>query len=107
MKTPTIGSGVLRAAVRRTAVTMRHKYTSTSGIVSTLTIPVVFSGDLPVPAGTSLEEQVQFSAFLLCGFLAFGVIAEAVLGVASETQVEREDGTLLRAKSVRTACSAT
>ncbi len=100
MSTPTVTSTVLRAATRQAAVTMRRKYTSVAGIVSSLSVPVIFSAILWFNRDGQLQDQVQMTAFLLCGFLAFGAIAGAVLGVASETQTEREDGTLLRAKSV-------
>lgn len=95
-----IPSAVLGAAARQARITVVRKYTSANGIttviMSVLVLVVMwFLRDVEFGAA-----QVGASGYIFTGFLAFGVIAAAVLGVAGELQAEREDGTLLRAKAV-------
>ena len=96
----TIPRAVVGAAARQARITLIRKYTSANGIttvIMSLLVLVVmwFLRDLEFGAA-----QVGAGGYIFCGFLAFGVIAAAVLGVAGELQAEREDGTLLRAKAV-------
>ncbi|WP_151523770.1 ABC transporter permease [Serinicoccus kebangsaanensis] len=96
----TIPTAVLAAAARQARITLVRKYTSAAGlsvIVVSLVVLVVlwFLRDAEFGAA-----QVGASGYIFSGFLAFGVISAAVLGVAGELQAEREDGTLLRAKAV-------
>lgn len=95
-----IPSAVLGAAARQARITVVRKYTSANGITTVIMSALVlvvmwFLRDVEFGAA-----QVGASGYIFTGFLAFGVIAAAVLGVAGELQAEREDGTLLRAKAV-------
>lgn len=91
---------VLGAAGRQARTTLVRKYTTAGGI-STLAFAAIALGALWAVRDLDLRGgAVAASGYILTGFLAFGVVAAAVLGVAGELQTEREDGTLLRAKAV-------
>lgn len=96
----TVPGSVVSAAWRQARTTLVRKYTSPSGLgnlaVALIVLVVLwFLRDLDFGDGA-----VAAGGYILTGFLAFGVVAAAVMGVASELQAEREDGTLLRAKAV-------
>ncbi|MDO5739176.1 MAG: ABC transporter permease [Ornithinimicrobium sp.] len=100
MTRPSVAAAVVRAAWRQARTTLVHKYTSATGITSVgmaLVVLVVlwFVRDMDFQDGA-----VAAGGYIFTGFLAFGVIAAAVMGVSGELQTEREDGTLLRAKAV-------
>ncbi|ANS79257.1 ABC-type multidrug transport system, permease component [Serinicoccus hydrothermalis] len=93
-------SAVLGAAAHQARITLVRKYTSAAGVstvVVSLAVLVLLWFVRDVQLGAA---QVGAGGYIFSGFLAFGVIAAAVLGVAGELQAEREDGTLLRAKAV-------
>lgn len=98
--TQTVPSAVLRAAGRQARTTLVRKYTSLAGIsglfFSLVTLVVLwFVRDMDFAQG-----MASAAGWIFAGFLGFGVVAAAVMGVAGELQTEREDGTLLRAKAV-------
>ena len=100
MSTPSIPAAVVASAWRQGRTHLIRKYTTGSGggtLVMCAAVVVVmwFLRDLDFADGA-----VAASGYIFSGFLAFGVIAAAVMGVAGELQTEREDGTLLRAKAV-------
>lgn len=100
MSRQTVPSAVVRAAARQARVTLVRKYTSAAGIsgVSFSLVSLVvlwFVRDMNFGDG-----MASAAGWIFAGFLGFGVVAAAVLGVAGELQTEREDGTLLRAKAV-------
>jgi ABC-2 type transport system permease protein len=95
-----VPGAVLRAALHQARTTLVRKYTSMAGLgtlffSAAFLVVLWFLRDLEFADGL-----VAASGWLFSGFLAFGVIAAAVMGVAGELQTEREDGTLLRAKAV-------
>lgn len=100
MTNPTIPQAVLAGAARQAATTLRRKYTSPAGLGTVFMVVVIlgviwFVRDLDLAGGAVLA-----GGYVFAGFLAYGVVAAAMLGVAGELQTEREDGTLLRAKAV-------
>ena len=100
MSRQTVPSAVVRAAARQARVTLVRKYTSAAGIsgVSFSLVSLVvlwFVRDMNFGDG-----MASAAGWIFAGFLGFGVVAAAVLGVAGELQTERDDGTLLRAKAV-------
>ena len=98
-RTP-VPRAVLGAAWRQALTTLVRKYTTAGGI-STLLIALVVLVALWAVRDKDLGGgAVATSGYILTGFLAFGVVAAAVMGVAGDLQTEREDGTLLRAKAV-------
>lgn len=95
-----VPSAVLSAALHQARTTLVRKYTSTAGL-GTLFFSGVFLVVLWFLRDVEFADGlVAAGGWLFAGFLAFGVIAAAVMGVAGELQTEREDGTLLRAKAV-------
>lgn len=95
-----VPAAVLRAALRQARVTLVRKYTSAAGIsglsVSLIILVVLwFVRDMDFADG-----MASAAGWIFAGFLGFGVVAAAVLGIAGELQTERDDGTLLRAKAV-------
>lgn len=103
---PNVTSGVLRAAVRQAGTTLKRKYTSMAGLsnvfVAVVILAVIFwVRDMDMPGALDMATAgVGAGGYIFAGFLAFGVIAAAIIGIAGELQTEREDGTLLRAKAV-------
>lgn len=95
-----VPGAVLRAAWRQAGTTLRRKYTTAAGLGSVVTVVIVLGVLLLVRDVDFSGGQVAAGGYLLSGFLAFGAVAAAVMGVAGELQTEREDGTLLRAKAV-------
>lgn len=100
MSRQTVPSAVVRAAARQAWVTLVRKYTSVAGIsgvaFSLVSLVVLwFVRDMNFGDG-----MASAAGWIFAGFLGFGVVAAAVLGVAGELQTERDDGTLLRAKAV-------
>ncbi|RIK14961.1 MAG: ABC transporter [Acidobacteria bacterium] len=100
MSTPSVPSTVLRAALRQARTTLARKYSTPAGL-GNFFVPVViliviwFVRDVEM-----LDGQVGAGGYVFAGFLGFGVVAAAVMGVSGELQTERDDGTLLRAKAV-------
>lgn len=92
---------VVRAAAKQARITLVRTYTSASGI-STVVMAAVMLAVLWFLRNAEFgqDDLVAAGGYVLTGFLAFGVIAAAVIGVAAVLQAEREDGTLLRAKAV-------
>lgn len=95
-----IPSAVLGAAARQARITVVRKYTSANGVTTVIMSVLVLVVMFLLRNVEFGAAQVGASGYIFTGFLAFGVIAAAVLGVAGELQAEREDGTLLRAKAV-------
>lgn len=100
MTAPSIPSAVLRAAVGQARTTLRRKYSTPSGLGSVAVVVVILVVLWLVRDVDMLGGQVAAGGYIFAGFLAFGVIASAVMGVSGELQTERDDGTLLRAKAV-------
>src|SRR5690606_1002671 len=80
--------------------TLRRKYSTPSGLGSLFVAAVILVVIWLVRDVDMLDGQVEAGGYIFAGFLAFGVVAAAVMGVSGELQTEREDGTLLRAKAV-------
>jgi ABC-2 type transport system permease protein len=100
MTGPTIPRAVLQAAVRQARTTLIRKWTSPSGI-GTLAVPLVLIAVLLFLRDVDFADGVVAAGgYVFAGFLGFGVVASAIMGVAGELHQEREDGTLLRAKAV-------
>lgn len=90
---------VLRAAARQARVAMTRKYSSPQGLgaigtAAFLVLLVWFFRD------ADFMDAVGAAAYLFAGFLALTVVSGAMLTIASEIQLERESGTLLRAKAI-------
>lgn len=97
---PAVPASVLKAALRQARTTIVRKYSTPSGLGSLVVAAVIL-------VVVWLVRDVEFSGgsvgaggYVFAGFLAFGVVAAAIMGVAGELQTERDDGTLLRAKAV-------
>lgn len=91
---------VLRAGLRRARIELRQQIFSPLVLVG-LMGPVIlllvlwFLRDSPL-----MESALSLGQFLVPAYIAFGIISGAVLGVSGEITTERDDGTLLRAKTV-------
>lgn len=90
---------ILRAAAAQAWITLKRKYTTWTGISTLIWAPIMLV-ILWFLRDSDFRDLVPAAGFVLAGFIAFGIIAGAVMGLAGETQQEREDGTLLRAKAV-------
>ncbi|GGK73825.1 ABC transporter permease [Ornithinimicrobium pekingense] len=100
MSRPSIPASVLRAAVRQARTTLVRKYSTPSGL-GNLFVPLVILVVLFWVRDADFSDGlVTAGGYVFAGFLGFGVVAAAIMGVAGELQTEREDGTLLRAKAV-------
>ena len=95
-----VPAAVLRAATRQARISLVRKYTSAAGI-TTVAVSLVLLVVLWLLRDIDLgSAAVGLGGYVVTGFLAFGVVSAAVIGVAGELQTERDDGTLLRAKAV-------
>ena len=100
MTQPTVTGAVLRAARGQARTSLIRKYSTGAGL-GTLLLPGILLVVLWFVRDADFSDGlVAASGYVFSGFLAFGVVAAAVMGVAGELQTEREDGTLLRAKAV-------
>lgn len=90
---------ILRAAAAQAWISLKRKYTTWTGLSTLIWAPIMLCV-LWFLRDTDFRDLVPAAGFVLAGFLAFGIFAGAVMGLAGETQQEREDGTLLRAKAV-------
>jgi ABC-2 type transport system permease protein len=100
MSQRSVPGAVLSAALSQARTTLVRKYTSASGL-GALVISAVFLAVLWFLRDVEFADgAVAAGGWLFAGFLAFGVVAAAIMGVGGELQTEREDGTLLRAKAV-------
>ncbi|WP_161958468.1 ABC transporter permease [Ornithinimicrobium cavernae] len=91
---------VLRAGLRRARIELRQQILSPLAILGLLgpvfmLVVLIWARDSQV-----MESALSLGQFLVPAYLAFGVISGGVLGVSSEITTERDDGTLLRAKTV-------
>ena len=100
MSEPTVTSAVLRAARRQARTSLRRKYSTGAGLGNLLLPGILLVVLWFVRDADFSDGLVAASGYVFSGFLAFGVVAAAVMGVAGELQTERDDGTLLRAKAV-------
>lgn len=97
--TSRIPASVLRAAARQARVAMTRKYSSPQGLgaigtAAFLVAIVWFFRD------ADFMDAVGAAAYLFAGFLGLTIVSGAMLTIASEIQLERESGTLLRAKAI-------
>lgn len=100
MSTAAVTPAVLRAALRQARISLVRKWTAPSGIL-TLLLPLALLVIIYFLRDSDFGEGVVgVGPYIFTGFLAYGVISTAIIGVAGELQTEREDGTLLRAKAV-------
>ena len=100
MSEPTVTSAVLRAARRQARTSLRRKYSTGAGLGNLLLPGILLVVLWFVRDADFSDGLVAASGYVFSGFLAFGVVAAALMGVAGELQTERDDGTLLRAKAV-------
>lgn len=94
-----IPSSVLRAAARQARVAMTRKYTSPQGLgvlgtAGFLIALIWFFRDV------DFMDAVDAGAYLFAGFLGLTIVSGGMLTIASEIQLERESGSLLRAKAI-------
>lgn len=94
-----IPSSVLRAAARQARVAMTRKYTSPQGLgalgtAGFLVALIWFFRD------TDFMGTVGAASYLFAGFLGLTIVSGGMLTIASEIQLERESGSLLRAKAI-------
>lgn len=91
---------VLRAALRRAKTELRLQILSPM-VIFALIGPAIMLGVLFWLRDSQLmESALSVGQFLVPAYLAFGIISGGVLGVSGEITTERDDGTLLRAKTV-------
>src|SRR5699024_2673702 len=91
---------VLGAALHRARVELRLSLLSPMVLFAFLA-PAIMLGILFCARDSPLmESALSVGQFLVPAYLAFGIISGGVLGVSGEITTERDDGTLLRAKTV-------
>lgn len=91
---------VLRAALRRARIELRQQIFSPLILVALLGPVIMLAVLFWVRDSEVMETALSLGQFLVPAYLAFGIISGAVLGVSGEITTERDDGTLLRAKTV-------
>src|SRR5262245_16479541 len=88
----------VRAGVRRGLIEWRHTYTSGTDLAGQVFWPVVMGVVLFFMRHASFDG-VPLATLALPSVIGMGVLFNGVLGTAGILCVEREDGTLLRAKA--------
>lgn len=91
---------VLRAGLRRARIELRHQILSPMVLFALLGPVVMLAVLFWLRDSQLMESALSFGQFLVPAYLAFGIISGGVLGVSGEITTERDDGTLLRAKTV-------
>lgn len=91
---------VLRAALRRAKIELRQQLLSPMAVFSLLGPAVLLTVLYFTRDSQVMESALSLGQFLVPAYLAFGIISGGVLGVSGEITTERDDGTLLRAKTV-------
>lgn len=91
---------VLRAALRRARIELRQQILSPLVLVGLLGPVIMLAVLFWLRNSQVMDTALSFGQFLVPAYLAFGIISGGVLGVSGEITTERDDGTLLRAKTV-------
>lgn len=91
---------VLRAALRRARIELRLQIMSPMVLFALLGPAVMLAVLFWLRDSPVMESALSLGQFLVPAYLAFGIISGGVLGVSGEITTERDDGTLLRAKTV-------
>ena len=107
LRRPGTMATALRGALRQARIELRIQLFSWN-VLSWVMFPAIgllvmyFLRDREV-----MGSEVSLAQLGVPGILAMSLISTGVLGVAGQLLTERDDGTLLRAKAVPTACPAT
>ena len=91
---------VLRAGLRRATIELRLQILSPLVLLALLGPVVMLTVLFWLRDSPVMESALSLGQFLVPAYLAFGIISGGVLGVSGEITTERDDGTLLRAKTV-------
>lgn len=91
---------VLRAGLRRAKIELRLQILSPMVLVGLLGPVIMLAVLFWLRDSQVMESALSLGQFLVPAYLAFGIISGGVLGVSGEITTERDDGTLLRAKTV-------
>lgn len=93
-----VPASVLRAAARQARVALIRKYSSPQGL-SAIAVAGFLVAVIWFVRDADFMDGVDAAAYLFAGFLGLTIVSGAMLTIASEIQLERESGTLLRAKA--------
>lgn len=91
---------VLRAALRRARIELRLQILSPMVLFALLGPAIMLAVLFWLRDSQLMDSALSVGQFLVPAYLAFGIISGGVLGVSGEITTERDDGTLLRAKTV-------
>jgi ABC-2 type transport system permease protein len=94
-----VPASVLRAAARQARVALTRKYSSPQGL-SAIGVAGFLVAVIWFVRDADFMDGVDAAAYLFAGFLGLTIVSGAMLTIASEIQLERESGTLLRAKAI-------
>lgn len=94
-----VPASVLRAAARQARVALIRKYSSPQGL-SAIAVAGFLVAVIWFVRDADFMDGVDAAAYLFAGFLGLTIVSGAMLTIASEIQLERESGTLLRAKTI-------
>ncbi|MCK0113467.1 ABC transporter permease [Ornithinimicrobium sp. F0845] len=91
---------VVRAGLRRARIELRQQIMTPMALFVLLGPAVMLAVLYWLRDSPLMESALSVGQFLVPAYLAFGIISGGVLGVSGEITTERDDGTLLRAKTV-------
>ena len=94
-----VPASVMRAAARQARVALTRKYSSPQGL-SAIGVAGFLVAVIWFVRDADFMDGVDAAAYLFAGFLGLTIVSGAMLTIASEIQLERESGTLLRAKAI-------
>ena len=94
-------SNVMRLGLSRGWIEFKLQILSPQGVFAAVFAPALCLVFLWIFNARQIEiEGVPFAHFLLASFLGVQVTQEGLMGVANKLALDREDGTLLRAKAM-------
>jgi ABC-2 type transport system permease protein len=86
--------------LHRGRIELRQNLTSFAGLMPLIWFPAILFAVLFVLRGNAVPTPVSRSAATACGLLGLMLAFHGMIGLASALTVDREDGTLLRARAV-------
>jgi ABC-2 type transport system permease protein len=94
-------SNVLRLGLSRGWIELKIQYLSLPGLIGLVLGPAIFMVVVWFLNSRQVEiEGVSYVLLLLPSFLGFQLVSDSLFGVSNKLSLDREDGTLLRAKAL-------
>jgi ABC-2 type transport system permease protein len=101
-------SAAVGTGLHRGLIELRQNLTSLAGLMPLVWFPAILFTVLFVLRGSTVPGTgLSVGSYGLPGLLGVMLVFHGLIGLASSLTLDREDGTLLRARAVPTGCSGT